>query len=460
MKARILEQVTMETSKPVLLNKEEQGWSQSFDMESYANEINRQKWSSHVPGSNAIEHVIIGAIQDTENMGYDVTEAESFIDDGAKYLNQKDWASLAGQTAKVFNALNEAKKVKNHPYWQFACYDNFDQCLKKARFEKHPFEMSSSSYEKKTYLGWLGQICGAALGTAVEGYTTKNIRQAFGEISGYVRQPNTFNDDITYEIAFLLAFEEKGEQVTSKDIAHRWVSLIPMGWSAEEIALRNLQSGIFPPESGSLGNPYREWIGAQMRGAICGMVAPGDPQKAAQYAFTDGVISHHNNGVLGEVFNACLVSLSYVHSDVTALLRETIDCIPSDSEYRKVLNDAVEACQKNNNWETAWNEGIKEYGRYNWIHAYPNAVAEVIALFFGHGDYDETMHIIAMEGYDVDCNAAQIGTAVAIMNGQELNRKWTDPIGDDLETYMRDSHHLSIKGLSLRTVEAGRKAGR
>src|SRR3712207_8823928 len=52
---------------------------------------------------------------------------------------------------------------------------------------------------------------------------------------------------------------------SSKDIAKEWVGLIPAGWSAEDIALKNIRMGIFPPESGYKNNPYREWIGAQMR---------------------------------------------------------------------------------------------------------------------------------------------------------------------------------------------------
>ena len=57
-----------------------------------------------------------------------------------------------------------------------------------------------------------------------------------------------------------------------------------------------------------------------MRGAICGMVAPGDPELAARLAWTDGAVSHVNNGVLGEVFNAMLVALAYTEHSVRTVL--------------------------------------------------------------------------------------------------------------------------------------------
>ena len=42
------------------------------------------------------------------------------------------------------------------------------------------------------------------------------------------------------------------------------------------------------------------------------------------------------------------------------------------------------------------------------IHAYPNAAAEVVALYFCENDYDKLVSLIAMCGLDVDCNAAQV----------------------------------------------------
>jgi hypothetical protein len=67
------------------------------------------------------------------------------------------------------------------------------------------------------------------------------------------------------------------------------------------------------------------------------------------------------------------------------------------------------------------------------------------------------MHISAMQGYDVDCNAAQIGTVVAIANNHAVDEKWTEPIGDVLNTYMRKCKTLSIRELAKRTVALSKR---
>lgn len=447
------------SAKPVVLAEEEQGWTAMHAVEAADDALLRMKWASNVPGSFAPERVIIGAIADMDSMGYDVSAAESLIEDGLKCLAEDDMIGLQRITCKIWNVFDNAKKIEGHPSHEFAVYDSFEKYLAAVDKTVFPeYDMGTKEFEQRTYYGWLAQIVGGAIGTAVEGYTTENIREAFGEIYDYVRKPNTYNDDITYEIAFLKAAVRAGKNLSSNEIASEWAALIPSGWSAEEWALKNIKMGIFPPESGILHNPYREWIGAQMRGAICGMVAPADPTGAARYAYMDGVVSHFNNGVLGEIFNAVMVSLAYIENDIQKVLHDAIyKYTPRDSEYFTVVDFAYRQCEASDGWEAAFAACREQFKRYNWIHAYPNAAAEVVALYFGDGSFDETMHISAMAGYDVDCNAAQIATVLGVMQAERtMDARWTDPIGDRLDTYLRGYRVMSITELAAETVSAAR----
>lgn len=455
-KAWQIEMETMQHSIPVVLEAEEQGWNYGIVREQVEDVSVANKWASNVPGSAAPEHVIIGAMQDMENMGYDVSAAEAMIEKGQQYLAEGNKSALAGHTARVWNVMMNSPKLADHAYWKHTIYENFEQYASAVNFPEYHYDLSNEDFLRRTHLGWQGQIVAGAIGTAVEGYVTENIRKVFGEVYDYPRKPNTFNDDITYELALLKAVEKAGKDVTSADIAEQWVALVPMGWSAEEVALANLKLGVFPPMSGYMNNPYREWIGAQMRGAVCGQLYPGKPYEAARLAWMDGQVSHHNNGILGEVFNAVMTSLAYVERDVRRIVELGISMIPMDSEYYTVVHFALETCKQHEDWESAWKVCEKKYERYNWIHAYPNAAAEVVALWFGNGDFDESMHICAMCGWDVDCNAAQIATVIATAKGEPINEKWTTLIGDELDTYMRDIKKLSILELSKQTCALAR----
>ena len=446
----------IQKGKPTVLSEEEQTWDIIEILELREDERLKMLWRSRVPGSGAEESLAIAAVQSMDNRGMEVSKAEELILLGFEALERDDMIELNKITSRIFHELYKAKKNTNSEYWKFKEYRCWEEYKNSVEFiPSSSYDVFSDEYKTKITGGWIAQICGGALGTALEGYTTDNLREVFGEIRGYVRKPNTYNDDITYELAFLKAFEKKGYNVTSKDIAMEWVALIPFGWSAEDVALKNLKQGIFPPESGYFNNPFYEWIGAQMRGAICGMVAPSNPEEAARLAWIDGVISHYNNGVIGEVFNAIIVSLSFVENDVRKIVESSINMLPKDSEYYSVIKYALDMCLKSDSWEKAWENCEKRLERYNWVHAYPNVAAEVIALWFGNGDFDETMHIVAMEGQDVDCNAAQIATIIGIIKGiNEIGDKWITPIGDKLTTYMRNMKRMKISDLIEWTIES------
>lgn len=455
MKAWEMEKELMQNAIPKVLSEEEQTWDEVGNVEINADAALKLLWGSNVPGSGAPERVIVAGVQDMGNRGMDVTRAEELIPLGLDAHKKNDMIALNSITSRLYFELNNAPKDLSSEYWTYKEYGTWTEYENNVTFtETIKYDVNSEDFKNKIYAAWVAQICGGALGTAIEGFTTENIRKVFGDIRGYVRKPNTFNDDITYELAFLKAFDEKGYNISSNDIAQQWIGLIPSGWSAEEVALRNIKYGILPPQSGYLNNPYYEWIGAQMRGAICGMVAPGNPKEAARLAFIDGVVSHYNNGVIGEIFNAIIVSLAFVENDVRSIVKKAIDMMPSDSEYYSVVKFAYDKCTEKENWEEAWRDCEVKYEKYNWIHAYPNAAAEVIALWFGNGSFDETMNIIAMAGQDVDCNAAQIGTVIGIINGMDgIDSKWTEPIGDDLYTYVRSMKHIKITELAGLTVK-------
>lgn len=194
-----------------------------------------------------------------------------------------------------------------------------------------------------------------------------------------------------------------------------------------------------------------------MRGVVCGMIAPANPVLAAELAFKDGVISHHNNGVIGEIFNAVLASMAFVEKDMRTLVLKAIDCMPKNSEYKEILDFTLQICKETGNYDEAWKKAELRFKEYNWIHAYPNAAIEVIALYYCQNDFDSCLSMIGMMGQDVDCNAAQVATLFGIAYGNCIGQKWLDPLPEDIKTYVRGYEDTTYRALTDLVVSSMQK---
>lgn len=399
-------------------------------------------------------------VQEYGNLGYDVTEAEAMLEEGLELKRTKQDIALYRHTCKLYNVLFQSPKNPEHNHWKYKEYISFEQYLEAVEFPKYsPLLIGREELYDKIYAGWLAQVCAGAVGTAVEGYHTTKLEEVFGWVDRYIKDPEMYNDDLTFELAFLQTFIRKGYKLQASDIAEDWAARLPFAFTAEGIALKNIKNGIYPPESGTFHNPFCELIGAQMRGGICGMAAPGNPEMAARLAWADGSVSHHNNGILGEIFNAVMVSLAFVESDMQKICRMAIDLMPQDSEYRAAVEYAWLACEKYGNWRDAWLDCDEKYKEFCWIHAYPNACAEVVSLYFCSNDFDKLIELIAMCGLDVDCNAAQAANVLAVVLGSGcISDKWTEPIGTYMETYVRGMESVKFSVLTSKTVDAIYKA--
>ncbi|NLB89699.1 MAG: ADP-ribosylglycohydrolase family protein, partial [Clostridiales bacterium] len=246
-KAWEIARIMTDEAIPKLLSEEEQTWEASIDAGEAEDAHLKLLWNSNVPGSYAPESIMLAAVQAKENLGYIVENGVSIWEEGQKALKENDMVALNQISVRLWNAVNHAKKDETHPSWTFTHYQSWAQYEENVSFLP-PTAVDKDTLEEKMHSGWLGQIVGGAIGTMLEGYTTQTIQQVFGDVRAYLRKPSTYNDDITYELAFLYAYEQKGPAITSTDVAESWIGYVPSGWSAEEMAIRNIRWGIMPPE--------------------------------------------------------------------------------------------------------------------------------------------------------------------------------------------------------------------
>lgn len=390
--------------------------------------------------------------------GMEYAEAEARVKEAAHLLS-------LGAPDPALRLLAEARALLRHPpmrsdfaYEEPSSWQDIQALFRPAKIANYDFK----DYDNKTLGGWLGKNIGGALGGPVEGWSRERIAKEYGEVKGFLASPSTLNDDTAYEVLVLHALQEWGLGVSSAQIAREWVEHLPQAYTAERVALENIRRGLTPPETALADNPYSEWIGGQMKGEICGWLAPGNPQRAAELAYRDGIIAHEKNGVYGEIYNAVTCSLAYVESDVRKILEAALGYVPPKSRFAEVVRQTLAWCDANEEWLAAWLEVEKTYARdYHPVHTLSNVPAVIIGLVYGKGDFSSTVCITTMCGLDTDCTVGQAAALVGtIVGASRIPFGWKDAIGDDFETFVIGYEHLKTSEVAARTCLFGRAFAR
>jgi len=333
---------------------------------------------------------------------------------------------------------------------------------------------------------WLGRAAGCALGKPVEGWPKGNIDGylQFAEalpLDGYIPlvdgHPGGLkplfpectrgrihymarDDDMDYTILGLHVLERYGLDFTSRDVAATWLGRLPYNlvYTAERAAYRNLVNNLWPPESARYRNPFREWIGAQIRADIWGYVAPGWPEKAAEFAFRDAVVSHVKNGIYGEMLVAAMLAASFATADAEEVVRIGLSEIPNNCRLAQAIRDTVEWSRELRDWEQVWAKINERYGHYHVVHTINNAALVVMALMLAERHYETSIVVAVRGGWDTDCNGATAGSVCGMMLGaQALPEKWVGVLNDRLVSAVRGFNECKISDLARRSHEIARK---
>lgn len=211
MKAWEMAQNIFWNAQPVIRSEEEQTWTDNVDVSGFYDDNLSLDWGSNVPGSGAPEKIMVAAVQALENRGYQVSEkGYQLLQDGLLAHAKKDFVKLHQISALLRRELTNAVKDDTSPYWNYRYYHSFEEYEEQVIFPKAvTVDCTTSEFEEKIHAGWLAQMIGGAMGTMVEGYTSENLKKTFGDVEEFLREPNTYNDDITFELAFLDAFSKK-----------------------------------------------------------------------------------------------------------------------------------------------------------------------------------------------------------------------------------------------------------
>ena len=331
------------------------------------------------------------------------------------------------------------------------------------------------SYDKekikdKIYGAWLGRICGCMLGKSVEGVRTNDVVPFLRETKNYpmyryicrrdlqnidlTKYKFNFSsrvyadeidgmpvdDDTNYVVLAQKIIEKYGRDFTPYDVSRAWLTYQCKDayWTAERVAFCNFVKGYVPPQSAIYKNPYREWIGAQIRGDYFGYINPGDPKLAAEMAWRDASISHVKNGIYGEMFVAAMLAIAATTNNIEEIIIGGLAEIPQTSRLYESVMSILYSYKKGVSEHDCFkmiHEKYDEHSDHGWCHTISNAMIVVAALLYGKGDYGKSICMAVETGFDTDCNGATVGSILGMANGKEtISKDWSAPINNKLHT--------------------------
>lgn len=447
--------------------------------------------------SELVSHEIELAAED----GRDITDIESWQE------ARKQAGDDQVQLDELMDRLLALPIRKDYPYNEPSDLDAILQ-LRPAPITLNTYTGDNDQLYNQLYGAWLARCCGCALGKPVECFMSKHnglssrqrikcyltaisadeypLHDYFPQTSPAIEQtgnsickPSTrehiaymqTDDDIRYTVLGQVILLDKGLNFTSWDVAQAWWEHLPYRFvcTAETQAYRNLvirygfQTHKLPDDVDwqwvvTHHNPYRQWIGADIRVDSWGYACPGDPQLAAELAWRDARISHEKNGIYGAMFMAAMIASAFVCDDPLTIIQSGLAQIPQTCRLHEEMQQVISFCLdvdcQYNSFEQVHDRIEELLGHYHPVHTNNNAALVVTALLLGKHDLEKVICLAVMGGWDSDCTGATAGSICGAMLGAAiLPVKWTSRLNDTLQSSIIDYHPIAISECAKRSLQ-------
>ncbi len=284
------------------------------------------------------------------------------------------------------------------------------------------------------------------------------------------------DDDIRYTVLGLLLLERHGFAFDSWDVGKMWHEVLPYGavCTAETQAYLNfaqVTSHLNAPKPADFRarldwvrthlNPYREWIGAQIRVDAYGYAAAFRPERAAALAWEDASFSHVKNGVYGAMFCAAMIAAAFGVVDGRACVEAGLAEIPARSRLAADVRAAIAIAESSSTPLELVERIEKAFGHYFWVHTNNNTALVAAAIVFARDDFEAAVTTAVLGGWDTDCNGATVGSIMGAMVGaSRIPEHWKAPLGDTLCAGIPGFDPIAISACAARSLALWKRLGR
>lgn len=296
--------------------------------------------------------------------------------------------------------------------------------------------ISAAEYHDRLRGMWFGELVGNYAGRATEGQY--NSREAAPD-SVFVwvlktsdADPWQGDDDTNFEYLYLHCLETCGLNPTPVQIRQEWLDHV----TSTGIYIANLQAycllhaGYLPPDTGAWRYNLHAWaIDAQITTEAVGACAPGMRQWAIDRTADFATVTNEGFPVHAAQFYAAMYAAAAYESDVETLVALGQAALPTTSRSWQVIQDvrdwyAADQADGTLDWRETrrqlWDDyvGANDFGRFRyWVESTMNLGLTTLALLYGQGDFEETVRIGVLAGFDNDCNPATAGGLIGLIQG-------------------------------------------
>ena len=348
--------------------------------------------------------------------------------------------ALCGSTMAQADELTVSRSdylEKLHGFWLGQCIANWTGIIT----EMHKIGGEGDRGKFYTREDWGTTVEAKRWGGRVHTVTIDWVRRGPDEIWGA-----DDDTDIEYMYQYLLANSDS-TRLTGEQIREGWITHIydeekaPRGenflWVSNQRAHDLMLEGLVPPAtSDPANNQFHEMIDAQLTTEIFGLYAPGRPDIGLEIANLPIRTTAGGEAALASQFYVIMHSLA-VAADPTASRKSQVQSMaararadmPDESTTAKMYDFVKSRYDAGVPWEQARDDVYTRYqveqqdgydvAPRNPVASGINFAASIVSLLFGEGDYQETVKIAVLAGWDSDNPAATWGGLLGFMYGKK-----------------------------------------
>lgn len=445
--------------------------------------LKNQMWMKYAPE-------LLTEWQQMTEEGKDVARFRGICENLVKLSETQDCEEAA---LAVLKQMEQAGVREDYPYTEPSDYEEIRECSEGVQAVSWRESLTQEELKDKIAGAWIGRISGCLLGKPMECLKSGVIKTILEDTGNYpmnryvdsrefpaglaqkvkmdsfaswqkcwidrIGGKAPVDDDTNYTVLAMRLIDEYGTDFVPDDVLEAWLYWMPMfsACTAERVAYRNAAQGMYAPRTAVYANPYREWIGAQIRGDFFGYINPGNPDKAAQLAWRDACISHVKNGIYGEMFAAAMIAQAAISDDIQQIIEAGLKEVPAASRLAEGIREVLSWYREKVSQEEAFariHERYDEYYQHDWCHTVSNAMIVAACLLYGEKDFAKTIGLAVQTGFDTDCNGATAGSVLGMLLGEKkIPAYWPESFGRTLRTSIAGYYEVTLEQLTDKTME-------